>query len=67
MGRESAPATYWVNAVPAIVAVLNRDDLLFRERDPLHRPAPDEARTLTLRGGNLQWQVKTVVSTHKGQ
>ena len=35
----------------------NRDDLLFREPDPLHRPSLQWGRTLNRRGGKTQWQV----------
>jgi len=39
----------------------NRDDLLFREPLPLHRPSPLKGRTLNLAGGNLQGQVTVPV------
>jgi len=39
------------------VLAQNRNDLLFGEPDPLHRPSPYCGRTLTPRGGKTQWQV----------
>jgi hypothetical protein len=39
------------------VLAQNRNDLLFREPNPLHRPSPLGGRTLTPRGGKTQWQV----------
>jgi hypothetical protein len=39
------------------VLAQNRNDLFFREPDPLHRPSLQQGRTLILRGGKTQWQV----------
>jgi hypothetical protein len=40
------------------VLAQNRNDVLFREPATLHRPSLQQGRTLILRGGKTQWQVR---------
>src|SRR5205823_14469713 len=44
---------------PSLVLAQNRNDLLFREPATLHRPSLQQGRTLILRGGKTQWQVRS--------
>ena len=48
----------------AVMLAQYRDDLFFREPDPLHRPSLQWGRTLNRRGGKTQWQVTPPIELH---